>query len=122
MICNFLPRNFGIFLIEVCLYLSSRSKIIPSVALCGISKSPTCTCCFSGEALFNLIGWSDAMTALVVLAIAVGMLCVCLILLVKVLRSVFSGYFNDIIKKTVNATLPKPFGWLTGSKFFSTFC
>ena len=69
---------------------------------------------FPGESIFNMLGWSDGASGAAVLTLSLLSLCICLVLLVKVLRKLFSEYIADIIKKTVNSQLPYPFGFLTG--------
>ncbi|XP_076811179.1 sodium-dependent phosphate transport protein 2B-like isoform X1 [Clavelina lepadiformis] len=50
----------------------------------------------------------------VLLVLSLVALCVCLLLMVKLLHSILRGGTAKMVKKVVNANFPKPFGWLTG--------
>nr|XP_028600315.1 sodium-dependent phosphate transport protein 2B [Podarcis muralis] len=59
-------------------------------------------------------GLSETAVGLILLAFSLLSLCVCLILIVKLLNSVLQGQVANIIKKTFNTDFPYPFAWLTG--------
>ena len=50
----------------------------------------------------------------VLLVLSLVALCVCLLLMVKLLHSILRGGTAKMVKKVVNANFPKPFGWVTG--------
>lgn len=50
--------------------------------------------------------WSDEIIGLVILLLALFILCTCLILVVKILNSVFKGHIALLMKKFVNANFP----------------
>ena len=58
--------------------------------------------------------WSDAAVGGALLVIALIVLCVCLVLIVKLLHSMLRGKLAGIIKKTMNADFPGKLGFLTG--------
>ena len=57
--------------------------------------------------------WPEWTVGLLLLIISLIVLCACLIILVKILSSVFKGYLKNIITKTVNADFPGVFKHLT---------
>ncbi|CAF1352594.1 unnamed protein product, partial [Didymodactylos carnosus] len=59
----------------------------------------------------KLPDWS---IGLILLILSILSLCVCLVLLVKVLQSMLQGAIANIIRKTMNAELPGPLRHLTG--------
>lgn len=64
--------------------------------------------------LFASANLSDAIIGVILLVCSLFMLCVCLICIVKILHTVMKGSTAKMIKKMVNASFPKPFGFLTG--------
>jgi sodium-dependent phosphate cotransporter len=56
---------------------------------------------------------SDVASGAIILVISLFVLCLCLILIVKVLNSVLQGQIALVIKKTLNAKIPY-LPWLTG--------
>ena len=50
--------------------------------------------------------WEDWVIGLILLVIALFILCVCLVLIVKVLTSIFRGPIAVVIKKVVNSDFP----------------
>lgn len=55
--------------------------------------------------------WEDWVIGLILLFFALFILCVCLVLIVKLLNSIFKGPIAVILKKFVNSDLPgMPFG------------
>ncbi|KAJ6659408.1 hypothetical protein lerEdw1_019140 [Lerista edwardsae] len=56
----------------------------------------------------------DLAIGLILLASSLLVLCICLILIVKLLNSVLKGQVASVIKKTLNTDFPFPFSWLTG--------
>lgn len=69
---------------------------------------------FSGNTLFNLIGWSDTSSGILLFIVSIVALSLCLYLMVKVLHSLLGGQIAKAARKTINADFPKPFHWLTG--------
>ena len=57
---------------------------------------------------------SDAASGGVVLFFSLVILCSCLLLLVKVLQSVFRGSVSKGVARYINSDFPKPFAFLTG--------
>lgn len=64
--------------------------------------------------LFRDTTLSDTGVGIILLVGSILLLCVCLILIVKVLHSMLRGQMAKIIKKTVNADFPGPCKHLTG--------
>ena len=64
--------------------------------------------------LLHDTGLSDGAVGAIMLVIALVVLCVCLILIVKLLHSLLKGQIAVVIRKTFNSDFPKPFGFLTG--------
>lgn len=50
--------------------------------------------------------WEDWVIGLILLFLALFILCVCLVLIVKLLNSIFRGPIAVILKKFVNSNLP----------------
>uniref|UniRef100_A0A8C9P0Z0 Sodium-dependent phosphate transport protein 2B n=1 Tax=Spermophilus dauricus TaxID=99837 RepID=A0A8C9P0Z0_SPEDA len=59
---------------------------------------------------FNL---PDLAVGIILLIISLMVLCGCLIMIVKLLGSVFKGQVAVVIKKTINTDFPFPFAWVT---------
>uniref|UniRef100_UPI00398F7E70 sodium-dependent phosphate transport protein 2B-like isoform X2 n=1 Tax=Pristiophorus japonicus TaxID=55135 RepID=UPI00398F7E70 len=57
---------------------------------------------------------SDLGVGLILLAASLIILCICLILIVKLLNSMLKGQVATVIKKIINTDFRYPFGWLTG--------
>ncbi|XP_066489021.1 sodium-dependent phosphate transport protein 2B [Tiliqua scincoides] len=64
--------------------------------------------------IFVGVNLPDLAIGLILLAFSLLVLCVCLILIVKLLNSVLKGQVASVIKKTLNTDFPFPFSWLTG--------
>ncbi len=64
---------------------------------------------------YVLAGWglSDTWVGLILLAFSLALLCTCLILLVKILNSLMRDKMAFLIKKFLNADVPRA-AWLTG--------
>ncbi|XP_054995793.1 sodium-dependent phosphate transport protein 2B-like [Sorex araneus] len=60
---------------------------------------------------FNL---PDLAIGVILVILSLLALCGCLIMIVKILGSMIQGHVAIVIKKTLHADLPFPFGWLTG--------
>ena len=71
-------------------------------------ESASCKFLFHGTSL------SDTEVGIIILVLSIGLLCICLVSIVKVLHSMLRGQMAKIIKKTVNADFPGPFKHLTG--------
>ncbi|XP_073093868.1 sodium-dependent phosphate transport protein 2B-like [Manis javanica] len=56
----------------------------------------------------------DLVVGIILLLVSLLVLCGCLIMIVKILASIFEGQVAVIIKKTLNTDFPFPFAWLTG--------
>uniref|UniRef100_A0AC34FTK4 Sodium-dependent phosphate transporter n=1 Tax=Panagrolaimus sp. ES5 TaxID=591445 RepID=A0AC34FTK4_9BILA len=57
--------------------------------------------------------WSDTWIGLTLLAISLGLLVVCLIVIVKIMQDLLAGKIAVILRKLMDKKLPYPFGWLT---------
>lgn len=68
----------------------------------------------SGDHLFAYSDLSDAAVGTILLIGSLLTLCICLILLVKLLQWMLSGSLSTIIRKAINADFPGPFSFLTG--------
>lgn len=64
--------------------------------------------------LFESIKWPDWLIGLVLLIVSLTILCSCLILLVKILSSIFKGKFLDIITKIINSKSTGVSGYFMG--------
>uniref|UniRef100_UPI00358DE6FD sodium-dependent phosphate transport protein 2B-like n=1 Tax=Myxine glutinosa TaxID=7769 RepID=UPI00358DE6FD len=64
--------------------------------------------------LFASTTLSDLVVGIILLVSSLIVLCVCLILIVKILNSVLKGRIAVIINKTVNTDFPYPFAWIMG--------
>ncbi|XP_052098731.1 sodium-dependent phosphate transport protein 2B-like [Mytilus californianus] len=60
------------------------------------------------------IGWNDTNTGILLLVLSLVVLCICLVLIVKLLHSVLSGKIAKIIRRIVNANSKGCLGFLTG--------
>ncbi|XP_007953472.1 sodium-dependent phosphate transport protein 2B [Orycteropus afer afer] len=56
----------------------------------------------------------DLAIGLILLITSLLVLCICLVMIVKLLNSVLKGQVANVIKKTLNTDFPFPFAWLTG--------
>ncbi|XP_076811178.1 sodium-dependent phosphate transport protein 2B-like isoform X2 [Clavelina lepadiformis] len=70
--------------------------------------------CTTQDYIFAQSPISNAWIGVILLATSLLALCVCLLLMVKLLHSMMKGGVAKIVKKVVNSSFPKPFGWLTG--------
>ncbi|GAB1286048.1 Sodium-dependent phosphate transport protein 2C [Apodemus speciosus] len=57
---------------------------------------------------------TDLAVGFILLAGSLLVLCVCLVLIVKLLNSVLQGRIAQAVKTVINAEFPFPFGWLSG--------
>ena len=73
-----------------------------------VPGEPKCPFLFAGTSL------SDTEVGVILLVISIVLLCICLICIVKILRSMLRGQMAMIIKKIINADFPGPFRHLTG--------
>ncbi|XP_018416913.1 PREDICTED: sodium-dependent phosphate transport protein 2B [Nanorana parkeri] len=64
--------------------------------------------------LFAKSNLPDLAVGLILLVLSLLVLCVCLILIVKLLNSMLKGQVSVVIKKVINTDFPFPFAWLTG--------
>ncbi|XP_059154731.1 sodium-dependent phosphate transport protein 2A-like [Physella acuta] len=64
--------------------------------------------------LFNLIGWNDTSSGILLFICSIICLSLCLYLMVKLLHSLLGGQIAKAARKTINADFPRPFHWLTG--------
>ncbi|KAM4810151.1 sodium-dependent phosphate transport protein 2B [Rhinophrynus dorsalis] len=64
--------------------------------------------------LFANTNLPDLAVGLILLALSLFVLCICLILIVKLLNSMLKGQVSVLIKKVINTDFPFPFSWLTG--------
>ena len=73
---------------------------------------------FPGNFLFESVsrddGWSDAAVGGVLLVIALGLLCICLVAIVKLLHSLLRGQMAHLIRKFINADFPGVCSYFTG--------
>ncbi|CAL8126774.1 unnamed protein product [Orchesella dallaii] len=63
--------------------------------------------------LFAKLGWGDTLAGAIILIGSLVVLCLCLIMIVKILNSVLQGQIAIVIKKTLNAKIPYV-PWITG--------
>ena len=56
--------------------------------------------------MFEPFDWPEWGVGLLLLVISLIVLCTCLIILVKVLSSIFKGHLKNILVKTINANFP----------------
>ncbi|XP_050396258.1 sodium-dependent phosphate transport protein 2B, partial [Patella vulgata] len=71
--------------------------------------------CFSlCDHLFASSGLSDSESGIIMLIVALLTLCICLVLIVKLLHSLISGQIATVIKKIMNAKFPGHCAFLTG--------
>ncbi|WAR19519.1 NPT2B-like protein [Mya arenaria] len=72
----------------------------------------------TGKFMFESVsrddGWSDAAVGGVLLAIALALLCVCLVAIVKLLHSLLRGQMAHVIRKFINADFPGACSYFTG--------
>ncbi|CAL1526046.1 unnamed protein product [Lymnaea stagnalis] len=64
--------------------------------------------------LFNMIGWNDTSSGILLFFCSIIFLSLCLYLMVKLLHSLLGGQIAKAARKTINADFPRPFHWLTG--------
>ncbi|XP_006824138.1 sodium-dependent phosphate transport protein 2B-like [Saccoglossus kowalevskii] len=64
--------------------------------------------------LFSDTGLNDSLLGVIILLIALAILCICLVLIVKLLHSILRGRIAVITKKVINSNLPGKLAWLTG--------
>lgn len=64
--------------------------------------------------LFHNTGLSDSAIGSIMLFLSLTLLCVCLVLIVKLLNSMLRGHIANVIRKTINNDFRKPFGFLKG--------
>ncbi|XP_060596766.1 sodium-dependent phosphate transport protein 2B-like [Ruditapes philippinarum] len=72
------------------------------------------TCVFMFESISQPGKWSDAAVGALLLVIALVLLCVCLVLIVKLLHSLLRGQIAHIIRKFINANFPGKCSYFTG--------
>ncbi|XP_004706418.1 sodium-dependent phosphate transport protein 2B [Echinops telfairi] len=64
--------------------------------------------------IFVNLNLPDLAVGLILLLTSLVVLCLCLVIIVKILNSVMKGQVAAVIKKTLNTDFPFPFAWLTG--------
>ncbi|KAK2717516.1 sodium-dependent phosphate transport protein 2B-like [Artemia franciscana] len=79
--------------------------------VCG-PKNNTYKCTIS-DYLFADTGMSDAAVGSILLVISLVILCICLVVLVKILNSILKGTVANMVKRFINADIPYV-PWLTG--------
>ena len=67
--------------------------------------------------LLGSLSLPDNITGVILLFGSLVMLCVCLFLMVTLLKSVLQGKLAGVIQRVVNADLPGPFSFLTGKNY-----
>ncbi|ELU01605.1 hypothetical protein CAPTEDRAFT_182218 [Capitella teleta] len=90
--------------------INNATMVTITMAKEVLVKVPLERCTF----LFNNTGLSDLCVGLLLLVVSLFILCTCLVLMVKILNSVFRGKMATIIKTTLNADFPGRLSWLTG--------
>uniref|UniRef100_A0A914QFY4 Uncharacterized protein n=1 Tax=Panagrolaimus davidi TaxID=227884 RepID=A0A914QFY4_9BILA len=65
------------------------------------------------EHIFAYSTWSDTWIGLTLLAISLGLLVICLIVIVKIMQDLLAGKIAVLLRKLMDKKLPYPFGWLT---------
>ncbi|XP_053556858.1 sodium-dependent phosphate transport protein 2B [Bombina bombina] len=110
---------------------STADKDLVNITLSGNETCPPSSLCWTNEYnqtvtqtyisikapcnhIFATTGLPDLAVGLILLALSLFVLCVCLILIVKLLNSMLQGQVSVIIKKVINTDFPFPFSWLTG--------
>ncbi|XP_055892264.1 sodium-dependent phosphate transport protein 2B-like [Biomphalaria glabrata] len=68
----------------------------------------------SGDHLFNNWTGSDSIAGVILLVVSLIILCVCLVLVVKILSSLLRGAIAKVLQRVVNADFPGPFKYVTG--------
>ncbi len=82
----------------------------------GRIRPEVCLLASSGDALFSKGDLSDTVAGIIILVVALAILCICLVLIVKLLHSALKGKIARIIKKFINYEFPGCFGeFATGS-------
>lgn len=69
---------------------------------------------FSGVSLFSYLELNDTVSGIILLIFSIIILCVCLVLMVRLLHSVLKGTIAKAIRKTINADFPGHFAFLSG--------
>ena len=93
---------------------NNATKEEESLSLIIDCGKPNLTDAKSCKFLFHDTGISDTGVGITLSILSLILLCVCLVLIVKTLHSLFRGEIAVAIRKTFNANFPKPFGFLTG--------
>uniref|UniRef100_H2ZIG3 Na(+)-dependent phosphate cotransporter 2B n=1 Tax=Ciona savignyi TaxID=51511 RepID=H2ZIG3_CIOSA len=115
-ICN--PRIIGSLKKSVFYPFPCSSKKIPRIR--PYEKSETKSTLVSTitilpeDFIFANTGMSDGAIGAILLIVSLLVLCVCLVVMVKLLQSMMKGSVAKLIKKVINTNFPSPFGWLTG--------
>lgn len=93
-------------------------KSIIKHSCCDKLDNGTSVNCHPCEFMFESISrpgrWSDAAVGALLLVIALFLLCVCLVLIVKLLHSLLRGQIAFIIRKFINASFPGKCSYFTG--------
>ncbi|XP_022084689.1 sodium-dependent phosphate transport protein 2A-like isoform X2 [Acanthaster planci] len=98
------------------LVISIDSKVVSKIAT-GELNATDAKLLKKGNYLFRYIadaGLSERAVGGILLVVSLTMLCICLVLMVKLLHSCLKGRIANIIQKTINSNLPGPFFYLTG--------
>lgn len=66
------------------------------------------------DSLFSQFNFSDKAAGAILLTLSLLIMFACLILMVKLLKSIFHGHISKVINKTVNAGFPGKLNFLTG--------
>ncbi|XP_038077506.1 sodium-dependent phosphate transport protein 2A-like [Patiria miniata] len=98
------------------LIISIDSKVVSKIAT-GELNATDAKLLKKGNYLFRYIadaGLSERAVGGILLVLSLTMLCICLVLMVKLLHSCLKGRIANIIQKTINSDLPGPFAYFTG--------
>ncbi|XP_078082208.1 sodium-dependent phosphate transport protein 2C-like [Mustelus asterias] len=82
-----------------------------TMALKNVSETENLHLC---RHIFVNTGLSDTVVGFILLTASLLVLCICLVLIVKILNSVLKGKMAQIMKKVINTDFPYPFGWVNG--------
>ncbi len=95
------------YLANVSVSQSNTFKLVNKTKTVSVKDVPC-------EFLFHGTSLSDSAVGGILLLLSILVLCVCLVLIVKLLHSMFKGRLANMTRKVVNTDFPSPFGFLTG--------
>lgn len=69
-----------------------------------------------------MIPWSDSGIGILLLVVALGLLCCCLVAMVKLLHSMLGGPIASLLRRVINAEPPFPYSLVTGYAAMALGC